>query len=151
MTLQFPLVTYEGGAHDKPLKRGCLHSTIFKDPPPSQVQLPSVIRPCLPAKRTYLSGGLSRDIDHRSLRCNLGCSGQQPCTGSTSPSKSSIYRLHLLSWRCRCLPFPFQTFLDPLVPFHPSFFDHSPLFRPAQAGLPSPSICQASRICCGQG
>ena len=107
----------------------------LRDPPPSQVRLPPVIRPCPPAKRTYCSRVLSLHTFRRALRCNCRCSGPQPCTGSTSSSDPPLSRLHHLNWRCRCLPYLFHE------PFHPSHRNHCLLCRRAQASLTSLSTC----------
>ena len=62
----------------------------IRDPPPSQVRLPPVIRPCPPAKDTYCSRVLSLHTFHRVSRCNCRCSGPQPCIGSISPTEPSL-------------------------------------------------------------
>ena len=101
------------------------------DPPPSQLRLPPVIRPCPPAKRTYCSRVFSLHTFCRAFWCNCHCSGPQPCTGSISSVDSSLFRLHRFNWRCRCLPCPFHR------PFHPSHRNHSFLCLRAQAVLTS--------------
>ena len=91
----------------------------LREPPPSQVRLPPLIRPCPPAKRTYFSRVLSLHTFRKALWYNCRFSGPQPCTGSISPTERSLSRIHRLNWRRRCLPCLFR------APFHPSHRTHT--------------------------